>query len=322
MVRPLVELGLVFGLLELDLWYIRSLGSAWRIPGYVAIVAVIWLSHRRRGSVPRPHVNALGAWAHTLAITLLLAIGLVIAGWFTREPYEDGWRFLTERSFLGTVQWVGRKALIVAAQQLGLQLFLWPACLELFRNRFAAIAAAAGLFAVVHLPSPTLVTITAAGGLAWIWLYLRFGVLWPVLFSHMTLALLAHGLLPERLHYDMRVGGEAVAHYQQRKLAYSLETRRMLRVLATEEYFQKAGGTKEAFVAALYRDLIGRTPAVHEMEYWRPKLHAVSRTELAEIFLTSEAYQRRRAQQSAMTTRGPTPARSSGPQKADGAGRP
>ena len=49
----------------------------------------------------------------------------------------------------------------------------------------------------------------------WIMLYSRSGRLAPLILSHMILATLAHGGLPERLTYDMRVGSSALADQER-----------------------------------------------------------------------------------------------------------
>ncbi|HET6884087.1 MAG TPA: DUF4214 domain-containing protein [Pirellulales bacterium] len=44
-------------------------------------------------------------------------------------------------------------------------------------------------------------------------------------------------------------------------------------VLASPEYFQNAGATDAGYVAALYRDVLGRTPGPAEQQYWVSQLN-------------------------------------------------
>jgi hypothetical protein len=44
-------------------------------------------------------------------------------------------------------------------------------------------------------------------------------------------------------------------------------------MLASDEYFRKAGGTEPAYVRQLYMDLLGREPLPPEITYWMGRLH-------------------------------------------------
>jgi CAAX prenyl protease-like protein len=293
--RPLVELGLVWGLLEFDLWCVRSLGNAWlRVLTYSLIAGVIFTSLHRRGGTERAPAAAGRAWMFTLGVTALSAGALAIAGWLAREPYEACWQFLAHKPASATLVWALTKCVVVAAQQLALQQFLGPICRELCRRRELALALAAGLFGLIHLPSWNLVGITALAAAIWIWLFEHHGRLLPLMVSHLVLAVLAHGVLPERLHYDLRVGSEAFEHLRLRRLAYSEETRAALRVLTTEQYYQSHGGTAEGFARALYTDLLQREPADWERALWVNNLKRLSRAEAAEAMLMCAEYQDRK----------------------------
>jgi hypothetical protein len=64
-------------------------------------------------------------------------------------------------------------------------------------------------------------------------------------------------------------------------------------ILGSEEYNQRAGGTSDGFVSALYHDLLGRTGSPSEMQGWiQAEATGVSRTTLATTFIeTIEANQ-------------------------------
>jgi membrane protease YdiL (CAAX protease family) len=287
---------LVFGLIEFDLWCGRALDQDWlRGATYLAIAGVIWQSRRRQSVTETRRGSAYWALAVSLGATAMLAGMLAAAGWLLRESYEAPWLFLAHRPAAVICLWVLRKCVVVAAQQLVLQWFVWPSCREICTRRGIALTLTAGLFGLVHLPSLWLVGITVVAALIWVHLYERTGRIWPLIVSHFVLATLAHGVLPERLHYDMRVGSEAYEHLQRRRLAYSEETRTRLRVLTTDAYYQGHGGTAAGYVRALYVDVLQREPAAWEQALWQRNLQRLSRAEAAEAMLTcSEAQDRLR----------------------------
>jgi membrane protease YdiL (CAAX protease family) len=68
-------------------------------------------------------------------------------------------------------------------QQFALQTVVFRACRERFSRRLAPLAAA-GVFAMLHLPNPFLVPLAFLGGFVWCWLYRRHANLIPLALSH------------------------------------------------------------------------------------------------------------------------------------------
>ena len=64
-------------------------------------------------------------------------------------------------------------------------------------------------------------------------------------------------------------------------------------ILGSDEYNQRAGGTSNGFVSALYHDLLGRSGNASEIQGWiQAESAGVSRTTLASLFIgTAEANQ-------------------------------
>ena len=88
----------------------------------------------------------------------------------------------------------------------------------------------------------------------------------------MILATLAHGGLPERLTYDMRVGLTATADMKRFEDLKDPQVRLINRRLkenraelrssyASPDYFEAQGGDLPGFIRGLYRDILG--PARH-----------------------------------------------------------
>jgi len=179
-------------------------------------------------------------------------------------------------------------------------LFLWPVCFEVTRSRSAGTVLAASIFGLIHLPSLILVTITWLAGLVWIVLYRRTGRLAPLIVSHMILATLAHGALPERLTYDMRVGSTATADLKRfetltdpkirqgnRRLK---ENRASLKYFTSQEYFDAQGADMPGFIRGLFRDILGRPASDNDVTFWMTRKLANPRVDITSMFLASDEY--------------------------------
>jgi len=218
-VRAAVELCLVLGLLELDLWWLQAAGAdALRLPVYAAIIGVIWQSHARRsrlagGGFPeavrpaRPPVSQ--AWDDVLLAMAVMAAALIGGGWLL------GWwkgslvhQFL-DRPPAALARWVATKVLVVAMQQVGLCLFLLPVACELLKRRWPSIAASAAVFGLLHLPNLILTALTLLSAAVWCWLYLRVGRIVPLVVAHLLLAIVARASCDD-MAYRMRVGANVL----------------------------------------------------------------------------------------------------------------
>jgi membrane protease YdiL (CAAX protease family) len=69
-----------------------------------------------------------------------------------------------------------------------------------------AVLAAAGLFAVAHIPSPLLTLLSLLGGILFCELFRRFRNLYPLGLIHGALGLTIAASLPDRWLHHMRVG--------------------------------------------------------------------------------------------------------------------
>jgi membrane protease YdiL (CAAX protease family) len=303
--RPALELGAFVGLLELELWVLRAQGPSWRdVLIYGAIAAVIWLSHERRrkaGTIVWDRVLGVRrAWAEALVACAGLSALMVIGSTFVGDPNETFEFLFLAKPPIKLASWMAGKLAAALGQQLALQLFLWPVGFELTRARWAGTALAASVFGLLHLPSPTLVAIAAVAGAVWIALHRRSGRLAPLVFCHMALATLAHGSLPERLTYDMRVGINAAADARRfealkdprarlvnRRLK---ENRADLRHFTSPAYYQARGGDLTGLVRGLYRDLLERPASEEDLAYWRNRALENPREDVPRIVLGSDEY--------------------------------
>jgi membrane protease YdiL (CAAX protease family) len=305
--RPAIELLTVVGLLEAELWYLRANGPGWlNVLVYGTIVATLWLSYdrRRRAGLTStwPVVGLRRGWFEILAACLGLSALLVVAAWLVGDANETFEFVFLDKPPLRLFNWLAGKLGAALGQQLALQLFLWPVGMEITRSRTAGMVLASAVFGLVHLPSPTLVAITFLAGLAWIGLYRRTGRLAPLVLSHMVLATLAHGALPERLTYDMRVGLTATADLKRfedlndpktrlinRRLK---ENRASLKHFTSREYFDTQGGDLPGFIRGLFRDLLDRPAAESDVAFWAGRNLANPRVDIPTIILASDEYAR------------------------------
>ncbi len=303
--RPAVELVVVVGLLESELWFLRAHGPSWlNVIVYGVIVATVWLSfdRRRKASAEQagPKAGVVRSWFEILAVSCLLSTVLLIAARFIGDPSETFEFVFLDKPPLKLAQWVFGKFAAALGQQLALQLFLAPVCYELTRSKTASIFLAAAIFGLIHLPSLMLVAITFIGGSAWIALYQRNGRLAPLVLSHMILATLAHGGLPERFTYDMRVGAAATADQKRfddlnnpkfrvgiRRLK---EHRASLKHYSSDEYFQSQGNDLATFIRALYREILDRPASDADVAYWINLKLKNPQTDIPTFFLSSDEY--------------------------------
>ncbi len=300
--RAALELAVVLGLLEAELWSLRGWAPPWfNVTVYVLLVATIALSVlRRRGELVPSVVKPRRAWLEASAACLILSTVLMVAAWFVGDRNETFEFVFLQKPPGKLLVWLVGKFAAALGQQVALQWFLWPVCLELTRSRSSAMALAASLFGLVHLPSLTLVAITLIAGLAWIALYRRSGRLAPLVASHMILATLAHGGLPERLTYDMRVGMTALADHGRfaaledpkvRQINRRLkENRADLRHFTSDAYYQAQGATDPALIRALFRDILDRPATDADVAFWQAQKFAHPRDQIPSIFLASDEY--------------------------------
>ncbi len=303
--RPLLELLAVLGLLESELWHFRGTGPAWlNVLIYGLIVGIAWSSHeRRRKAQAVADGPKLGGWRSSIEVALAasaLSFALVVVASRVGDANETFEFVFLDKPPARLLGWLLGKFAAALLQQLALQLFLWPACREVTGSRLAGMFLAAATFGLIHLPSPTLVAITALAGAVWVAFYRRTGRLAPLVASHMVLAILAHGVLPERLTYDMRVGQAATADMKRfeelndprirvinRRLK---ENRASLKYYASEAYYEARGGTLPGLIRGLFRDVLGREATESDVRFWVDRRMANPRVDLVNILMASDEH--------------------------------
>lgn len=289
--RSSAVLGLlvVLGLLELDLWYLRALETDTpRGIVYGLIAFVMWLTRRTRGgkaAAGKSTRSLLRAWSETFGGSTVAGLALLATSWLM-----GGTGSFPQRTADEFLSWIGCKTAAVAAQQIGLQLFLLPTLYQLTGRKWTALLASAIIFGLLHLPNVLLVALTILAGGLWCWLYQRMGRLLPLIVSHVLLATLAHAAFDEHLIYDLRVGAKLLPRLEREARLRSEGKLETVRALSSEAYFAKHGQDQRAFVTALYGDVLQRRPEPAELDYWTAKLRYHSRADVVIRFLTGTEF--------------------------------
>jgi membrane protease YdiL (CAAX protease family) len=172
----------------------------WTGPAVILANFLLCLEYNRRygagpsawGFSPQDFFPALG-WTVLFTIPVLLAIAAA------------GWHFGTVSGRNHPMHDLSGLFLWALAQQFALQTVL----LQELRRRIRppwAVAAAAVLFALLHLPNPFLVPLTFLGGWIWCWVYSRHPNIIPLALSHSLCSLAILVFLSRELTGSMRVG--------------------------------------------------------------------------------------------------------------------
>jgi len=204
-VRPaiaVVELSAMTAVMLSYLWIWR--GS---FPGDIWVCIALYLgigisSHVRR----RESARDIGFRLDNLPPALLKAliwIGPLIVLAFVVGMLLDSIHLTTSARW--HLHWIRRIAW-GTLQQYGLLCFFYRRFDELLPGRWPAMLAAAGTFALFHLPNPFLTLVTLGAGVLSIWLYRRIPNVWALGFFHGVLASAISRALPAYLTGGMRAG--------------------------------------------------------------------------------------------------------------------
>jgi membrane protease YdiL (CAAX protease family) len=292
------------GLVVLDQWGLARLPSAGQLAVRtlvlgVALPVVMAVSLRRRSAFatvfPPAAATVPGwrAWAEAGVATALMAAGLLAGASAAGELSEEISLRAVGRQH--PAAWLAVKLALAAVQQAALQLFVLPVCIEAAGGVIAGAAMAAVLFGALHLPNPPMTALTLAAGAVWFAVFLRGGRLGPLIASHLVLGTLARLALPQHVHLCMRVGADAAPLSADYRLIRDGGDWELYRRLSSREFFEACGRDDDAFVLALYRELLGRGPKPEHREQWRRDMPFRTREDVVREFLTTEEYLGRKA---------------------------
>jgi len=195
--RPLWELGVGYGFLQLALWSAGDLRWGW------AVAVILWIVGVTVYHQPSLRELGLGAtgllrslWVAGAAVAL--GVGMLVGAHLAGTLH----RYALNRSVLA----VGAGYLIWAfEQQFMLQSFFFLR-LERLLGSGRAVWAAAALFALAHLPNPVLLPATFAAGVAFSELFRRYRNIYMLAIAHAILGMCLAASVPDALHHHMHVG--------------------------------------------------------------------------------------------------------------------
>jgi len=195
--RPLWELAVGYGFLLLALWSEGDLRWVW------AVALALWIlgvtvydrpSRRQLGLGGTGFLGSLWIVGAAAAAGAAMLFGAHLAG--TLHPYVL--RRTLSAAASGYLIWTFQ-------QQFMLQSFFFLRLERLLGSR-KAVWAAAGLFALAHVPNPVLVPATLAAGLAFCELFRRHRSIYTLAIAQAILGMCLAAAVPETLHHHMRVG--------------------------------------------------------------------------------------------------------------------
>ena len=198
--RDLLELVSAYGLILAVIWTPMPVQ---RFLYWLAIVVVIGLTVLRREKL-----QALGlAPAHTwrslwiiAAAAALAVLAVLTARWLGTLHALPRIGHLSARTrIIGYMIWS-------VVQEFLLQVFVLTRLMRLLERRSLAIALAAFLFAIAHIPNPILIGLTLIWGFVACPLFLRYRNLYTLGLAHGILGLCVAVTVPDAMHHHMRVG--------------------------------------------------------------------------------------------------------------------
>jgi membrane protease YdiL (CAAX protease family) len=197
--RALLELSIPYGLILLVIWTPRPWQKVLWWVAAAAIVAIFWMSFDRMVALGLRIAGFFRALWIAVAAVLLAAAAVLIALQFHTLHLPSGGPIGFIRNYWAYALWA-------CVQQLLLQGFFLPRCLELTKARVSAALLAGVLFALAHLPNPVLTPVTLIWGFAACVLFLRYRNLYPLALAHAIVGIAIGVTVPGPVDHNMRVG--------------------------------------------------------------------------------------------------------------------
>lgn len=197
-VRDLGELCIGYGLILVVIWTPNPAQRVlyWMAFAWIAITAILRRKdHRTHGLGLRGLLPSL--WIVAVAVALFLAGIEVAQHLHTLHPLYG---------YMPLGMHIAGYALWALMQQFILQIYVLLRLLRLGMGRTPAVALAALLFAIAHIPNPVLVVVTLFWGAISCLLFLRYRNLYTLALAHGILGMGLAITLPNSVHRHMRVG--------------------------------------------------------------------------------------------------------------------
>lgn len=196
--RDLIELGIAYGLILSVLWTPRPLQRILWLVAVAAIAIIIGFSFEGFRAMGLRTANFLRSlWVVGAALAVSVVAVSISASLHALHGPALPLRLL--EGFWAYAIWS-------CVQQFLLQCFFLSRLLRLFPKPRQAAFAAAGLFALAHLPNPILATLTIVWGSIACLVFLRYRNLYPLAIAHAVLGITIAVAIPGHVDHNMRVG--------------------------------------------------------------------------------------------------------------------
>ena len=196
--RAALELAVGYGLILLVLWTPRLFQRPLYLTAVGWILLTTYLSFDGWTSTGLRPARLARSLLPVAAALVIAAVSIFFAGRFHTLHYPVRAGALL-RAFWGYAIWS-------FVQQFLLQCFFLLRLLRILPSHRSAIAVAAGLFSVAHLPNPILTLLTLLWGLAACMLFLRYRNLYILGLIHAVLGITLAITVPGPISRNMRVG--------------------------------------------------------------------------------------------------------------------
>ncbi|HVJ09567.1 MAG TPA: CPBP family intramembrane glutamic endopeptidase [Acidisarcina sp.] len=197
--RDLVELSIGYGLILLAIWTPRPLQTQ------LSLLALAWVLLATAISFDgwsemglRIHGPLRSLWVVGVAL-LLAATAVLLAVWFG-TLHLPGHPALFLQRYWAYAIWAFFQQLLL------LDFFLLRLLRLLHGRRAAAVVAAAGLFALAHLPNPVLTPVTLFWGVVACLLFLEYRNVYTLALAHAICGICISVTVPGPVDHNMRVG--------------------------------------------------------------------------------------------------------------------
>jgi hypothetical protein len=196
--RALIEMAITYGLIMIVIWTPRPYQRwLWWVAA-AAVVVCTCISFDGTKAMGLRATNLLRSMWVVGAALLLAAAAIAIAAHLNTLRIPPG-PIPFIRTYWAYTIWS-------FVQQFLLQGFFLLRVLRLFPSHRVAACAAAGIFAIAHLPNPILTPITFLWGTAACLIFLRYRSLYPVAIAHAIFGITIAVAVPGPVDHNMRVG--------------------------------------------------------------------------------------------------------------------
>jgi len=292
--RALIDLVLVMGVFELIVWVWRP--AEWWLAVVLGAIVIGLVSVGvcvREISREIPTVigrSTQAAWGLSILCTVGAAAMILGIAWscdFLEQ--EWGWQAFDKpkQSLPG---WFLRELGVVLFQQAGLQYVVFPLVTQIVGLQWAALIITGMIFSFLHLPNPLIMALTFVIAPLWCLLFVLGGRrLLPVMLSHAVLFSVIVYALPWHVTLGLAVGPKATPRLRMLIWLYDHDQLAQLRRFGSQAFYEEAGGTDDAFVGAVFRQIKGREPNDNEVTYLRAALSYHTRQQVTFELLAGHA---------------------------------